>query len=137
MKSFKASEQGKAKIRQAREQITQEKGWAIDHPKWLEEASSFLPQIKNGKSIISAAVSIGTWKRFLAGKAIKLMNFKAFCQVLKLNWEEIVDRQGESEEINNQNNPILGEATLQKNTDTNKLLTPDPKQSPQLRETSR
>jgi NB-ARC domain len=129
MKSFKASEQGKAKIRQAREQITQEKGWAIDYPEWLEEASSFLPQITNGKNISSASVSIGTWKRFLGGKAIKPMNFKAFCQVLKLNWEEIVDRQNESEDINNQDNshhPILGEVTLPINTVQ--------KQSPQLRE---
>jgi NB-ARC domain len=122
MKSFKASEQGRAKIRQAREQITQEKGWAIDYSEWLEEASSFLPQIKNGKNITSATVSIGTWKRFLAGKAIKPMNFKAFCQVLKLNWEEIVDKQDESEGINHQNNPILDEARLQKNTDSKQAL---------------
>lgn len=41
-------------------------------------------------------ISLGTWKRFLAGKAaINAQTFKAYCQVLGLNWEEVVDRQGD------------------------------------------
>lgn len=42
-------------------------------------------------------ISLGTWKRFLAGKAaINAQTFKAYCQVLGLNWEEVVDRQGDA-----------------------------------------
>ena len=91
MQSLKASTQGLARIRQARQQITQEKGWAVDHPKWLEQASGFLPLVKNGKSMVPGTVGISTWKRFLAGEPVKPTNFKAFCQVLGLNWEEVVD----------------------------------------------
>lgn len=41
-------------------------------------------------------ISLGTWKRFLAGKAaINAQTFKAYCEVLGLNWEEVVDRQGD------------------------------------------
>ncbi len=35
--------------------------------------------------------TIATRKRFLAGEPVKPTNFKAFCQVLGLNWEDIVD----------------------------------------------
>jgi hypothetical protein len=91
MQSFKASTQGLARIRQARQRITQEKGWAVDNPKWLEQASGFLPLVKNGKSMVPGTVGISTWKRFLAGESVKPSNFKAFCQVLGLNWEEVVD----------------------------------------------
>ncbi|HEY9710759.1 MAG TPA: hypothetical protein V6D48_21305 [Oculatellaceae cyanobacterium] len=45
MQSLKASTRGLARIKQARQRITQEKGWAVDHPKWLEEVSSFLPLV--------------------------------------------------------------------------------------------
>lgn len=91
MQSLKASIQGLAKIRQAREQITQEKGWAVDHPQWLAEVTNFLPLVKNGKGMVPGSVGISTWKRFLAGKPVKPTNFKAFCQVLRLNWEEVAD----------------------------------------------
>jgi len=91
VQSLKASTQGLARLRPARQRITQEKGWAVDHPQWLEEASSFLPLVKNGKGVVPGTVGISTWKRFLAGKPVKPTNFKAFCQVLGLNWEEVVD----------------------------------------------
>ncbi len=103
MQSLKPSTQGLARIKQARQQITQEKGWAVDHPKWLEEVSSFLPPLKNGKGMMPGTVGISTWKRFLAGQPVKPTNFKAFCQVLGHNWEDIVDAetvirpQGETE----------------------------------------
>lgn len=91
MQSLKASTQGLARIKQARQRSTQEKGWAVDHPQWLEQASSFLPPIKNGKGMVPGTIGISTWKRFLAGEPVKPTNFKAFCQVLALNWEEVVD----------------------------------------------
>jgi hypothetical protein len=68
VQSLKASIQGLARIKQARQQITQEKGWAVDNPKWLEQASSFLPIVKNTKGMMPGTVGISTWKRFLAGK---------------------------------------------------------------------
>ncbi|AFZ18184.1 NB-ARC domain-containing protein [Allocoleopsis franciscana] len=91
MQSLKASTQGLARLKQARQRITQEKGWAVDHPQWLEQASSFLPLVKNGKGMVPGTVGISTWKRFLAGEPVKPTNFKAFCQVLGLNWEDVVD----------------------------------------------
>jgi hypothetical protein len=47
--------------------------------------------VKNGKGMVPGTVGISTWKRFLAGEPVKPTNFKAFCQVLGLNWEEVVD----------------------------------------------
>jgi hypothetical protein len=41
-------------------------------------------------------ISLGTWKRFLSGKAaINAHAFKAYCQVLGLDWEEVVDRHSD------------------------------------------
>ena len=37
----------------------------------------------------AAGISLPTWKRFLQGAAIRPEAFKAFCQVLGLNWREI------------------------------------------------
>lgn len=91
MRSLKASAEGLKKIKQARET----RGLAIDKSEWLEEASNFIPPIKNGKKVVPVTVSIGTWKRFLSGKPVETRNFKAFCQVLKLDWEEVVDTQDE------------------------------------------
>lgn len=93
VQSLQASTQGLIRIKQAREQITQEKGWAVDNPQWLETASSFLPLVKNGKGIVPGTVGISTWKRFLAGKPVKPTNFKAFCQILGLNWQDVVDAE--------------------------------------------
>lgn len=86
--TLKASPEGLAKIRKARE----EKEWAIDNRNWLLEASKILEPEKNWEEIELFAVSIGTWKRFLKGEAIKADTFKAFCRVLELNWKEVVDR---------------------------------------------
>lgn len=41
--------------------------------------------------MVPGTIGISTWKRFLAGEPVKPTNFKAFCQVLALNWEEVVD----------------------------------------------
>ncbi|NEQ35148.1 MAG: NACHT domain-containing protein [Okeania sp. SIO3I5] len=63
----------------------------LDNEYWLDEASKFLPIVKSGKKEVPDTVSIGTWKRFRKNEGIKPINFQAFCQVLGLHWEEIVD----------------------------------------------
>jgi len=92
---LQASKQGVARIRQARK----EKGWPIEDDRWLREASDILHSDMNpGKreellayGIFASGVSLSTWKRFLAGKkSINTRAFKAFCQVLELNWEDVV-----------------------------------------------
>jgi WD40 repeat protein len=90
VQTLKASLKGLERIRQARETLSAQKGWAIDNEQWLEEASPFLPLSGVGKKTAPGTVSIATWKRFLSGKAIKAPTFKAFCTVLGLNWEEVV-----------------------------------------------
>ena len=91
MKSFKASRGGLVRIKEART----ERGWAIEDPRWREEASQILDPNGDWENVVEEthlAVSIATWKRFLQGKEpIKNNTFKAFCQVLGLNWEEVVD----------------------------------------------
>ncbi len=91
MRSLKSSPKGLKQIKEARER----RELAIDREEWLEEAGNFIPPVKNGKNIVPGTVSIGTWKRFLQGKSVKPLYFKAFCQVLKLNWEDIVDTEDE------------------------------------------
>ncbi|NJL10501.1 MAG: hypothetical protein HC815_39635 [Richelia sp. RM1_1_1] len=93
MRSLKSSPKGLRQIREARES----RELAIDREEWLEEASNFIPPVKNGKNVVPATVSIGTWKRFLQGKPVKPPYFKAFCQVLQLNWEEVVETEDEVE----------------------------------------
>ncbi|MFB2835361.1 NACHT domain-containing protein [Floridanema evergladense] len=91
MTTLKASQQGLAKIKQARK----EKGWPIDDPRWQIEASQELEP--NGTwtehDFYATGISLPTWRRFLAGKeAIQTNAFKVYCKVLNLNWEEVVDR---------------------------------------------
>ncbi len=92
MGTLKASPEGRNKISKAIKQIQKKKDLALDQGEWLDEASTFLPSVKNKNGSVSpGTVSIGTWKRFYRGTAIKPVYFKAFCQVLGLNWEEVVD----------------------------------------------
>ncbi|BAY93375.1 hypothetical protein FDUTEX481_09363 [Tolypothrix sp. PCC 7601] len=93
MRSLKSSPTGLKQIRQARNS----REIAIDREEWLEEASNFIAPVKNGKNLVPATVSIGTWKRFLWGKPVKPVYFKAFCQVLNLDWEEVVETEDEVE----------------------------------------
>ncbi len=86
MASLKISPDQLQRIKQARI----ERGWAIDRPEWLIEASKILKPTMNWERDEKLAVSIGSWKRFLHGKPIKPAAFKAFCQVLGLNWQEAV-----------------------------------------------
>ena len=78
MQTFKASKDGVAKIKQARE----DKKWTVDSPKWLEHASKIVDPSCN---VLAEGISEGTWKRFLSGKnPINANAFRAYCQVLGL-----------------------------------------------------
>ncbi|MCL1466829.1 NB-ARC domain-containing protein [Argonema galeatum] len=89
MPTLKASQQGLAKIRQARTK----RGWPVSDRKWLEEASLVLGINWENKGYLADGISEGTWSRFLAGKCpINTDAFHAYCEVLGLNWEDIVDR---------------------------------------------
>ncbi len=90
MPTLKASSRGLAKIKQARK----EKGWTVYDPRWLEDASTILGVSWAESGILADGVSEGTWKRFLSGKyAINCQAFKAYCQVLELDWQEIIEKQ--------------------------------------------
>jgi predicted NACHT family NTPase len=91
MTTLKASEEGLVKIKQAR----REKGSTIEDPRWLVEASKTLEPDRAWTEAgpYADGLSLPTWRRFLAGREpIKTHAFRAFCTVLQLNWEEIVDR---------------------------------------------
>jgi transcriptional regulator with XRE-family HTH domain len=88
--TLKASQQGLVKIKQAR----REKGWSVNDFRWIELASQVLGVCWEERGVFALGISEGTWKRFLSGKSsINTHAFKAFCQVLELNWEEVVDRE--------------------------------------------
>jgi hypothetical protein len=92
-----ASKQGQTKIKQARE----EKGWTVDSYKWLEEASKVLDPNWPGGEYFAEGISYGTWKRFLTAKnPINAPAFKAYCQVLGLNWEDVRENQPQRSEQN-------------------------------------
>ncbi len=94
MPTLKASRLGIARIKQARNEKGW--GWSIDEDDTcLVEASKVLEPNKNWflDSPYAEGISGGTWKRFLAGKQpISAAAFKAYCQVLGLKWEEVVER---------------------------------------------
>jgi hypothetical protein len=87
----KASELGLDRIRQAR----QEKGWDwnIDYEDTpLVEASKLLDEDWQPENAYPKGISGSTWRRFLEGKErIDIIAFKAFCQVIGVNWDEVVD----------------------------------------------
>ncbi|WP_009631162.1 AAA-like domain-containing protein [Synechocystis sp. PCC 7509] len=90
MLTFKASEAGLKRIKQAR--ILS--GWAIADSRWLVAASQIIDATTNWQQTDYYAVGIssGTWGRFLGGKEpIKAPAFKAYCQILELNWQEICE----------------------------------------------
>jgi hypothetical protein len=89
--TLKASRLGIARIKQARK----EKGWTLYDPRWLIEASKVLEPNTNWelKEELFRGISEGTWKRWGQGKSINAPAFKAYCEVLGLNWEEIVEHQ--------------------------------------------
>ncbi|MEM6613024.1 MAG: NB-ARC domain-containing protein, partial [Cyanobacteria bacterium P01_C01_bin.72] len=86
---FKASIAGLAKIKQARK----EKGWNLNNPLWLQEASKVLGVVSSEK--LAPGVSYGTWKRFLGGKkSVNGNAFKAYCRILDLDWQQVVEDNG-------------------------------------------
>lgn len=50
---------------------------------------------------LAPGISEGTWKRFLGGKAaINAAAFKAYCQVLNLDWQTIVEPESGAQKVN-------------------------------------
>ncbi len=105
MPSLKLSLTGIQIVKQAR----QEKGWTIDNPLWLETASQIL--IPEGDwehaEVFAPGVSLPTWKRFLKGDGIDTLVFKAFCQVLELNWQDLIARPVNSTPIGSSQIPDI------------------------------
>lgn len=98
MATLNASQQGLIKIKQARSQ----KGWSVDDFRWLEAASLVLGTNWKEQGVLAVGISEGTWKRFLAGKhPINAEAFKAYCQILELNWEEVAQKK-----VKDRRNPI-------------------------------
>lgn len=94
MSTLKASKLGLLRIQQARK----EKGWGwnAEDDTCLLKASAILEPDQQWFSggPYAYGVSLGTWKRFLAGKnPIGANTFKAYCQSLELDWEDVVDRR--------------------------------------------
>ena len=67
-----------------------ERGWAIDRVEWLIAASNILEPNRDWDNAEKYAVSIGSWKRFLKGEPIRPQAYKAFCQVLRLDWQSTI-----------------------------------------------
>ncbi|MDB9373837.1 NB-ARC domain-containing protein [Nodularia sphaerocarpa] len=109
MQTFKPSKRGKILIKESRnEKIEQartkrmeeqgkiEKAWDMDKI-FLREASKILEPDKNWDNIETFAVSLSSWRRFReATYPIKPDTFKAFCKVLDLKWQEVVQNDVES-----------------------------------------
>ncbi|PSB22733.1 hypothetical protein C7B61_03915 [filamentous cyanobacterium CCP1] len=92
MTTLKASPQGLAQIKQARS----EKGWTVNDFRWIEAASQVLGTSWAEEGVLAVGISEGTWKRFLAGKVpINAEAFKAYCQVLGIDWEAVVEQENE------------------------------------------
>ena len=92
MAELKASKQGLIRIKQARN----EKGWTVEDPQWLVEASKVLDAGKDwqDQGIYADGVSEGTWKAFLyniRSKGIQSEVFKAYCEILNLQWQEVIE----------------------------------------------
>jgi WD40 repeat protein len=90
-----ASKGGLETIRAKREG----RGVPIDNPIWLIEASRLIEPKREWQEgdVPAAGCGLETWKRFLQGKKIRPQAFKAFCSVLELDWQDVVEldsRQG-------------------------------------------
>ncbi|MDX2229971.1 MAG: NACHT domain-containing protein [Leptolyngbyaceae cyanobacterium bins.349] len=117
MAELKASIQGLARIKQARN----EKGWTVEDPRWLLETSKVLDSNREwGNGIYADGVSDGTWKAFLYNsrkKGISTQVFQAFCTVLNLAWEEVVERTAEHdislEGVSNDEDPEISRLVKQ------------------------
>ena len=90
MASIKASQQGLIKIKQA----IKRQGWKVTSNRWLLEASKVLePQgYWDELGPYAYGASRSTWERFLQKKAIRDRSFKAFCQVLGIDPDDVAQR---------------------------------------------
>ena len=94
MAELKASKQGLKQIKQARDK----KGWIVEDPRWLFEASKILDPKRDWQAeegIYANGVSSGTWKAFLYNtrkKGISTEVFKVFCKVLDISWEDVIEQ---------------------------------------------
>ncbi|KZL50809.1 hypothetical protein A2T98_05330 [Nodularia spumigena CENA596] len=109
MQTLKASESGKILIKESRSQKIEqartkriglqgiiERAWDMDEI-FLREASKILEPDQNWDNSQTFAVALATWKRFREAKQpIRADTFKAFCQVLDLEWENVVENDVES-----------------------------------------
>ena len=91
MPGFKASKTGIDIIRQAREA----RGWKVEDERPLKAASKVLVPNRNWDKeppgVNAYGVSQTTWKRFLyATCPIRSATFKAYCQILHLNYTDIL-----------------------------------------------
>lgn len=93
MVSFNLSDQGKEIVKQARKS----RGWNIYDPKWLKEASQVSEPNNRwtDREPFASGISLSTWKRFLQGDSIRPEAFRAFCEVLGLNCQEIRETDDE------------------------------------------
>ena len=89
MSSMKASERGLVAIKQA----VRQKVWKVFDHRWLVEASKILEP--DGYWQLDGPYAYGcslqTWERFLKGVAIRDRSFVAFCQVLGLSPQSVID----------------------------------------------
>lgn len=96
MDTLKATESGLKDIRQQVDYICRNnvdrrgrRGRGVQDKTWLEEASTVL-QPDWEKIPYAEGISLASWKRFRAGKeAITKPAFRAYCQILDLNWQVI------------------------------------------------
>jgi hypothetical protein len=97
MVSHRLSEQGQLQVKQAR--IL--RGWTIDNAQCLIEASKVLDpnRLWTEQGPFAKGISLPTWKNFLRGNGIRPPAFKAFCQILNLNWQLVYENEGCDEPI--------------------------------------
>jgi AAA-like domain len=97
MVSHRLSEQGHLRVKQARKH----RGWIIEDAQWLIEASKILDpnRLWTEQGPFAKGISLPTWKNFLQGNAIRPPAFKAFCQILNLNWQLVYENEGCDEPI--------------------------------------
>lgn len=83
MASLKASQQGLAQIKEA----IAGKGWKLNSDRWLLEASKILEPQTEWQELgpYAYGCSRQTWERFLHRTPIRSETFKAFCQVLGID----------------------------------------------------
>ena len=89
MSSLKASQPGLTQIKQAISQT----GWKISSDRWLMEASKILEPDGDWQAggPYAYGCSERTWERFLRGVAIRDRSFIAFCQLLGVKPEDVVE----------------------------------------------